>query len=170
MNRREIIAAFGGASVAWPLMSRAQQQATPVIGVLGITSPEQDEPASWAAFREGLRETEHIEGEGPPAIDVAGLNRDVAQAFDVGHVGSDHRSQRVGGLNTHRTQRGGVVDGARHVDRVVEPDVRVAPEALQRFVHPRRVSAGTREDLVHRHHRPPCGPYLGAATNGPLFE
>jgi putative ABC transport system substrate-binding protein len=63
MNRREIIAAFGGASVAWPLMSRAQQQATPVIGVLGITSPEQDEPASWAAFREGLRETGYVEGQ-----------------------------------------------------------------------------------------------------------
>ena len=32
-----------------------------------------------------LRETEDVEGEAAPAVDVAGLNLDVAQAFDVRH-------------------------------------------------------------------------------------
>ena len=32
-----------------------------------------------------LGETEDVEGEAAPAVDVAGLNLDVAQAFDVRH-------------------------------------------------------------------------------------
>jgi putative ABC transport system substrate-binding protein len=53
MNRREIIAGLGSAA-AWPVMARAQQAATPVIGYLGSGSAE-----SWAfrsAFQQGLKE------------------------------------------------------------------------------------------------------------------
>jgi putative ABC transport system substrate-binding protein len=62
MNRRKLIVAFGGASVAWPLIGRAQQPAMPVVGWPGVTSREAGMPY-LAPFRDGLREAGYIEGE-----------------------------------------------------------------------------------------------------------
>ena len=62
MNRRKLIAAFGGAAVAWPLIGRAQQPAMPVVGWLGATSPEAGS-LFLPAFRDGLREAGYIEGQ-----------------------------------------------------------------------------------------------------------
>jgi putative ABC transport system substrate-binding protein len=62
MNRRELIVAFGGATIAWPLLSRAQQPAMPVIGSLGITTPERELPL-FSTFRDGLREAGYVEGQ-----------------------------------------------------------------------------------------------------------
>ena len=65
MNRRELIAALGGAA-AWPLAARAQQQPLPVIGFLNsnLNSTSLDTGSQLLrAFRQGLKETGYVEGE-----------------------------------------------------------------------------------------------------------
>jgi putative ABC transport system substrate-binding protein len=62
IRRRQFIAGLGGVAVAWPLASRAQQPATPVIGFLNSGSPVEREPLV-AAFRQGLKESGYVEGQ-----------------------------------------------------------------------------------------------------------
>jgi putative ABC transport system substrate-binding protein len=62
IKRREFITLLGGAAVAWPLMARAQQRATPLVGFLSNASPE-GYTIRLRAFRQGLKEAGYVQGQ-----------------------------------------------------------------------------------------------------------
>ena len=62
IQRRDFITLLGGSAAAWPLLARAQQPGTPVVGFLNGNSPEAGAPL-LAAFRQGLRDERYVDGE-----------------------------------------------------------------------------------------------------------
>ncbi len=63
MGRREFLRLLGGASVVWPLPLSAQQvRNTPRVGILWI-APHAVVAPFHAAFRQGLRELNYVEGQ-----------------------------------------------------------------------------------------------------------
>ncbi len=62
MRRRAFIAGLVGGAVAWPLATRAQQTAMPVVGFMSGRSPD-DSAHLVTAFREGLADKGFVEGQ-----------------------------------------------------------------------------------------------------------
>ena len=61
MQRRDFIKVIAGSAVAWPLATRAQQPAMPVIGFKTLAS-RQSYALQLAAFLKGLGETGYVDG------------------------------------------------------------------------------------------------------------
>jgi putative ABC transport system substrate-binding protein len=61
MRRRDFIKGISGSAIAWPLATRAQQSAMPVIGFVHLTSLEKTREY-LASFHQGLGDTGYIEG------------------------------------------------------------------------------------------------------------
>ena len=62
IRRREFITLLGGAAVAWPITTHAQQPTMPVIGFLDPRPPE-TMAGRMRAFRQGLKDSGFVEGE-----------------------------------------------------------------------------------------------------------
>ena len=62
IKRREFVSLLGSAAVAWPVATRAQQTAMPVIGFLRSTTAEQFAQLV-SELRKGLSEEGFIEGQ-----------------------------------------------------------------------------------------------------------
>jgi putative tryptophan/tyrosine transport system substrate-binding protein len=97
MMRREFITLLGGAP-AWPLVARAQQSSSAVIGFLSTLTPEGfSEP--MRGFRQGLRESGYIEAENL-RIEWAENQTDRLPALAADLV---KRQVEVGGLMSYGT-------------------------------------------------------------------
>ena len=62
IHRRQFIYALGGASLASPLVARAQEPKEPMIGFLSPASPDATGDR-LRGFRQGLKDTGYVEGE-----------------------------------------------------------------------------------------------------------
>jgi len=101
MRRREFLSLFGGAAAAWPLRSRAQRPAIPLVGLLCGGTLESD-AYRLAAFHRGLQERSYIGGQNVtfeyrwaeqhyerlPALAAELVRREVALIVAMGGIAS----------------------------------------------------------------------------------
>src|SRR5262245_61247483 len=62
MRRRDFVTLLGGAAAVWPLAARAQQPSVPVIGFMGLETPDLYADR-LGAFHQGLKETGFVQGQ-----------------------------------------------------------------------------------------------------------
>ena len=62
IQRRDLIAALGGAALAWPLAARAQSTQVARIGYVSGTGSAADPGPFVEALRQGMREHGHVDG------------------------------------------------------------------------------------------------------------
>src|SRR6516164_2494115 len=89
IGRREVITLLGGAASAWPVRAWAQQQAMPIIAVLGGALNNAEGQARIKAFTEALQDLSWIEGRNIRLdIRLAGddLGRIRSHAAELGHI------------------------------------------------------------------------------------
>ena len=62
IGRRKFLATLLGGAAAWPLASRAQQPAMPVIGYLNLGGSPESDAVRLTGLRRGLNQTGYVEG------------------------------------------------------------------------------------------------------------
>jgi putative ABC transport system substrate-binding protein len=67
MRRREFITLLGSTVAAWPVATRAQQSALPVVGYLNYSSPESD-TSRLNGLRRGLNQIPYLVSSTIPEI------------------------------------------------------------------------------------------------------
>jgi putative ABC transport system substrate-binding protein len=90
VGRRDLLAAFVGAAVAWPLAARAQQPQRPVIGMLQLGTPSSYD---LAGFHLGLKDAGFVDGQNL-TIEYRFANDDVARLHELA-ADLVHRQVRV---------------------------------------------------------------------------
>ena len=87
-TRRQLITLLGGAAAVWPLATRAQQSAVPIVGYLSAAASDSP-PANLAVFRRGLAEAGYVEGQNVdrlPALATELVSRKVTVLYAVSNA------------------------------------------------------------------------------------